>query len=160
FPLVLAQIDSSEPNRVHSPLPGVFTSIGTIYPEVGQVVVSNSISTIVQFRALDFGMEACELRIEIPTNASMVSANRTLTLSSSSLEIFAVDYNKRLHADTLSYASRPTRGNKIADVVLGYGAQWTHHFSCRMDDMFAFELTCPLLDDGTICGVRWEQDKE
>ncbi|KAJ7817845.1 hypothetical protein B0H14DRAFT_2840964 [Mycena olivaceomarginata] len=160
FPLVLAQIDSSDPTRTAPPFLGVFTNIGTIYPELGRVVVSKSISTVVQFRALDFGMEACEIRIALPINASAVSGNRPLTLPSSPIAIFSLEHDKPLHADSLSYSSRPPRGDKIADISLGYGSVWNHHFKCQMDDMYAFELACPSLGSESFCDLAWEQDKD
>lgn len=49
FPLVLAQIDSSDPTRTAPPFLGVFTNIGTIYPELGRVVVSKSVGFLCIF---------------------------------------------------------------------------------------------------------------
>ncbi|KAK7001630.1 hypothetical protein R3P38DRAFT_2730461 [Favolaschia claudopus] len=161
FPLLLAQVDSSMPKQKSAPYTGVRTDIGTIYPELGRVVASKSVSTVVQFRALDYGMELCELRIALSANASVSAGNRPLVLPLSHVEIFSLDYGKPLHADSISYSSRPPRGDKIADIVLDYGSVWTHRFECQMDHLYTFEVACPLQSqDPKPCELAWEQDKE
>ncbi|KAJ6609542.1 hypothetical protein B0H10DRAFT_1769624, partial [Mycena sp. CBHHK59/15] len=56
FPLLLAQINSSEPSEVYMQLTQWPTAFGMIYPELRYF----------EFRTIDFGMERCAATLEIP----------------------------------------------------------------------------------------------
>jgi len=77
FPIIVQPISHSAPNRVfyeESADPKrQFTRFGTISPEDRRILVNASkdgpeISTIVQFRARDYGMEKCRLRLFLDPN--------------------------------------------------------------------------------------------
>lgn len=46
FPTVMAQIDISHPYKVTEPHTGVWTKIGTVYPEISKMLISPSVSHV------------------------------------------------------------------------------------------------------------------
>ncbi|EGN92260.1 hypothetical protein SERLA73DRAFT_173018 [Serpula lacrymans var. lacrymans S7.3] len=109
------------------------TPIGTISPEDRRVHITPTISTILQFRALDFGMEHCQLQVVLPTSVA---------------------------SNTLSYKTCPGFIGKIADIKVDYGLTWSHNFTCATDEVITFELACSSSKNpGGECYVDWWQTK-
>jgi len=156
FPMLMADIDASRPHKAAKPRKGQRTPIGTVYPELSDMVATSSISTIVQFRALDYGMELCELSITIPLKDSSVYP---LILPSSPIQVYTLGEKKPLYADSLSYENRPRRGNLIGEPHLKRNSTWKHTFQCLMDEIYTFEVACANVEIEQ-CLLRWTQDKE
>jgi len=155
FPMFMAHIDASQPYKVSKPRKGVQTSIGTVYPELSNMLASSSVSTILQFRALDYGMELCELGITIP----MTDNAHPLVLPSSPIRIYNIDHKKPLYADSLSYNNRPRRGELIGEPFLERNSTWNHTFTCLRDEIYTFEVACKDFQTGE-CILKWTQDKD
>ncbi|KAF8870905.1 hypothetical protein CPB84DRAFT_826749 [Gymnopilus junonius] len=155
FPLLMAQIDAQRPYEVTKPRKGEETSIGTVYPELGQMIATSSISTILQFRALDYGMELCELSIKTPDEEPVYP----FILPSPPIQIYAIPQKKRLYANSLSYANRPVRGELIGEPRLLRNGTWSYTFRCSMDEIYTFEVACKNTETEE-CILRWTQDKE
>ncbi|KAJ8093880.1 hypothetical protein PM082_009747 [Marasmius tenuissimus] len=161
YPEVLSPINRADPSVVYGNDPRSRFAphlFATISPEDRQVNVSDTLSTIFQFRAVDFGMEICELRVSIPQQSSDNPA--ALVLPSSILEFYRLDQKHQLYSDTLSYSTRPRRHYLLARLHLEYGMEWGHRFSCTMDELLIFELTCPLGAHPGTCDVSWWQDRD
>ncbi|KAF4614533.1 hypothetical protein D9613_002456 [Agrocybe pediades] len=154
FPMLMAQVDASRPNmKVTEPRKGVRTKIGTVYPEI-----SDMVSTFVQFRALDYGMERCELSMTIP--ATTLPTDYALMLSAELVRVYAVPQKTPLYADTLSYSNRPRHGELVGEPLLTQNSTWKYTFACFMDEIYTFEVACPRPSQTDSCSLRWTQDKE
>ncbi|KAF9556157.1 hypothetical protein CPC08DRAFT_694716 [Agrocybe pediades] len=159
FPMIMAHVDASRPNmKVTEPRKGVRTKIGTVYPEISDMVVSQDASTFVQFRALDYGMERCELSMTIP--ATTLPTDYPLMLPADPVRVYAVPQNTPLYADSLSYSNRPRRGELVGEPLLTRNSTWTYTFACLMDEIYTFEVACPRPSKTGSCSLRWTQDKE
>ncbi|EGO22253.1 hypothetical protein SERLADRAFT_451130 [Serpula lacrymans var. lacrymans S7.9] len=135
------------------------TPIGTISPEDRRVHITPTISTILQFRALDFGMEHCQLQVVLPTSVASKSST-TLEPSSLVLELNRLDASGAMDASTLSYKTCPGFIGKIADIKVDYGLTWSHNFTCATDEVITFELACSSSKNpGGECYVDWWQTK-
>ncbi|EEB90120.1 hypothetical protein MPER_11717 [Moniliophthora perniciosa FA553] len=154
YPSVLSPINKDEPQKVYGNDPKSYFHplVGTISPEDRQVWVSST------FRAMDFGMETCELHISIP--AANQSLDSPLVLPDYHLELYRLDVAVSLYADTLAYANRPKRLNRFPNVNLEYGLEWGHRFACSMDELLTFELACPISAKPGACDTEWWQDRE
>ncbi|THV07093.1 hypothetical protein K435DRAFT_788864 [Dendrothele bispora CBS 962.96] len=160
YPYILSPINENDPTVVYGNDPKGYLHplVGTISPEDRQMRASNTFSTVAQFRVMDFGMEICELQIRIPANQS--TDEESFEIASQGLVIYRLDQATSLYADTLSYASRPSRLEKFADVRLDYGMEWTHRFACTMDEILTFEVACPISAKPGECEVNWWQNRE
>ncbi|KAF8987612.1 hypothetical protein BDQ17DRAFT_1258389 [Cyathus striatus] len=157
YPIVLAPIDSSKPFQTFGSDPkSRRTSIGTISQEKRQLHISDTISTVVQFRALDFGMENCELAIRMDLK------NMNTSPAFHSLDLFTLEGKFPLRTHQLSYKNRPSRIQKIAEISeLKDGYNVLYKFHCNMDGLFTFELTCSQnMVEARSCDLEWWQDRE
>ncbi|KAF9002065.1 hypothetical protein BDQ17DRAFT_1186166, partial [Cyathus striatus] len=157
YPIVLAPIDSSKPFQIFGLDPKAQrTSIGSISPEKRQLHISDTISTVVQFRALDFGMESCELAIRMDLKKMDVGS------TFHSLDLFTLEGKFPLRTDQLSYNNRPSRIQKVAEISeLKDGYNVLYNFDCKMDGLFTFELAChQITAEDRSCGLEWWQDRE
>lgn len=120
-------------------------------------------STVLQFRALDWGMESCELTVRIPGEDMVVDNNQSNSTASlilgpthNHIYVHALASEQVFDVKTLTYASAPKIGEKIGSLHLDYGFEWTHTFPCAMDSLHAFVLKAA--DDEA--HVEWWQDKQ
>ncbi|KAH7884135.1 hypothetical protein F5I97DRAFT_1898768, partial [Phlebopus sp. FC_14] len=110
-------------------------------------------STIVQFRAIDWGMETCELHVNLPESNH-----------SGSLALYRINSTVPLDTFSLSYNTRPHRIARLGIIALGLGVvPWHRKFSCAMDEVLSFELAClPSSESGgdSDCFMEWIQIKD
>ncbi|EEB87723.1 hypothetical protein MPER_14831, partial [Moniliophthora perniciosa FA553] len=67
FAHVVLQVDLRDPQRILSEDErGYYSREGAIYPDDRHIKVSSKVSTVIQFRNLDYGMERCALYISVP----------------------------------------------------------------------------------------------
>ncbi|KAJ3552794.1 hypothetical protein NM688_g3967 [Phlebia brevispora] len=152
-PLVMLPIDSADKKRVFDANPRKHsTPIGTITPEVTQFMVTDTISTVVQFRAIDYGMENCELNVLFPA----VGAGEE---SQSAISVYRLNTSYALDSSTLSYATRPPRLPKLADIPLNAldNIHWHRTFVCPTESVLTFEFACST-SIGHSCNLEWWQN--
>ena len=110
-------------------------------------------STIIQFRAIDWGMEICELHVDLPES-----------FGHGLLALYRVNSTIPLDTSSLSYNTRPPRIAKLGNIPLGNDiVTWHRKFSCAMDEVLSFELSClPLMESGgdSDCFLDWVQIKD
>ncbi|KAF8067797.1 hypothetical protein FPV67DRAFT_1415931 [Lyophyllum atratum] len=152
FPFAVAQIDSAEARKVFETETKRYLSLsGTVYPDDKKVI-----STVVQFRAIDYGMEACDVHITLaPARASLGHVE--------AISLYRLESATPLDLETLSHRTSPRRLGRIADIqaVLGSETHWHRKMSCSMEEVLTFELACPHdIPVGTICDLEWWQTKE
>ncbi|KAJ7486861.1 hypothetical protein FB451DRAFT_1026391 [Mycena latifolia] len=143
FPLLLTQVDSINRNKVFGQYPKKHAaSVGTVYPETRHV------STIAQFRAVDYGMQNCELRVN-------------LKASGSSLELYRLEGTIPLDASALSFNTQPHRGLILSEIATSDESEthWRRNFSCHSEQLLTFELACSSRST-TGCLFEWWQTPE
>lgn len=104
-------------------------------------------------------MELCEVRLSLP------ASNRTSLLEDSPhfpLSFYRLNSSAELDPTTLSFATRPPRLPKIADIPFEYGgnSSWSRVFGCKMEEVLTFELACSAESTHGNCDLEWWQDKE
>ncbi|KAG6884644.1 hypothetical protein C0993_009325 [Termitomyces sp. T159_Od127] len=145
---------------------------GTVYPDDKKIVVTNEvnfscvfvstyssfseISTILQFRAIDYGMEICELHIDLPQSSA--AAERVEAIS-----VYRLESSSPLDVRSLSYRTRPRRLGRLGDVHAAINAEvdWHRKMTCKLEEVLTLELACPEdIPVGTQCSLEWWQRKE
>ncbi|KAH9979595.1 hypothetical protein BGW80DRAFT_1279156, partial [Lactifluus volemus] len=177
LPRALAQVSAREPDKVYPQWPVSFLApYGSVPyndrhllvdPEVirfySLIAASRAnhrkISTFVQFRALDYGMENCSLALHIPEHGSesMEIARIGTTIDVWSL---AVDFNK-VDLRTLSHRTLPDRVSKVGTFTPKYNTtERLPSFTCKSGTYHAFLLTCPEGVDRESCWMDVTGTKE
>ncbi|KLO16596.1 hypothetical protein SCHPADRAFT_887665 [Schizopora paradoxa] len=166
-PILIAQVDRDRPDHVFGEVTRQYmASPGTITPEDRRVLVTPSISTIVQFRAIDYGMGTCELRLTIPPSL-MHGENPGLLDSSQArpLSVYRLNSTRPLSSRALSARTKPDRIAQVAEVLLQReegtaGLVWHRKFMCEENEILTFELACGTAALGDTCTVEWWQDRQ
>lgn len=124
------------------------------------------VSTILQFHALDYGMEACELRIVLPAphaarrdEASEDVGEPSFKVSDLpiTIRLSQLDVAFSLNAETVSYRTQPRTLHDIADFsIRDLPATFTHNFTCKMEEVLTFKLGCQSPE----CHMEWWQNSE
>ncbi|EIM85255.1 uncharacterized protein STEHIDRAFT_33169, partial [Stereum hirsutum FP-91666 SS1] len=64
FPLTIGRVTFDDPNFViPTETPDVPSPEGVVFPDVREILISSTISTVAEVRVLDFGMERCHVSI-------------------------------------------------------------------------------------------------
>ncbi|KAJ7591579.1 hypothetical protein C8J56DRAFT_781593 [Mycena floridula] len=149
FPLLLTQVDSANPDKFFGQYLKKYTaSIGTVYPEIRRVQITDTISTIAQFRAIDYGMEICELHVKL--NSSTAPA----------LQLHRLEEKNALDSLQLAFNSRPKRALTLSEIKPSYEAEtiWRRNFTCQSEQLLTFELACS--PSATGCLLEWWQSPD
>ncbi|KAJ7640758.1 hypothetical protein DFH06DRAFT_1215153 [Mycena polygramma] len=148
YPNLLSQINRTEPHRVYGDDPDKFAAWGgLVAPEDRQFKVTPKISTIVEFQAIDYKMENCELTLLMSRNPQTTNARRD------ALDIWVLQLSSRLDIRTLSWKTRPARVRKIDSISMAVPRNYTHSFPCPLNSLHAFEFSAA--NDATF--VEWSQ---
>jgi len=159
YPIVVTQIDEARAEKVfEGDLKRYTGRAGTVYPEDRRILITPSVSTVVQFRAIDYGMEICELHVNLPP----LLPNSTLYPGYTFMvTLHRLDVSAPLDTRSLSYNSRPHRLFKIDDIPLSSEGvtHWHRKFSCSSEEVLSFELSRPSFDEDYNGRVEWWQDR-
>lgn len=155
FPIFTGSVDFENPNKVFEPNSvalSFMTHAGTIYPEDKRLRVTQSISTVIQFRAIDWGMEICEVHVRLPRTESPIQVS-----------IFRLESNLPIDPMTLTYRTLPKRVSKLADITTETirDTHWHRKLACATEEVLTFELACSsLMADPSQCSLDWWQPPE
>ncbi|KAI0710797.1 hypothetical protein C8Q76DRAFT_624025 [Earliella scabrosa] len=145
-PRVVAQVFPDRPAELaplgeHDMFNKVF---GTLSPHEKHLHVGPGVHTIAQLRALDFGMEECELVIQLPGSGDRVESAEPFLFNPLSLfDVFRLDAPKPLDVRKLSYRTKPPTKEKVATVMARAGEETTvTRFPCVWGSLHTFELAC------------------
>ncbi|KAG9309710.1 hypothetical protein JVU11DRAFT_10386 [Chiua virens] len=166
-PFLSALVNESRPDQsfFHVDQKTYVTSIGTVSPERHRIMMDPTVSTVLQFRALDYGMEACELRISLPARHPLdgrsieATAETEFTISDlpTSIRLSQLDMSLPLDPETISYQTRPPTLRDIADFDIGeLPATFSYNFTCTMEEVLTFRLGCQSPE----CHIEWWQDHD
>ncbi|KAF7329193.1 hypothetical protein MKEN_00179900 [Mycena kentingensis (nom. inval.)] len=175
YPLLLAQVNASEPGRAYVQTPHWDSTFGMVYPEDREVIVEDGVSTILQFRTLDFRMERCVLSLEIPSSAKADAEglpHKRVTLSSDANAPLELHFHmldptstESIIPNTLSWHSRPARlDTPNADAIFRLTASTpiegallhSASFACPERSVVGFEMSWS--PDCAGCKLRFVQD--
>ncbi|KAJ6498093.1 hypothetical protein C8R47DRAFT_318932 [Mycena vitilis] len=164
FPVLLAQVDAAHPSEVLLDTHRWNSSFGMIYPADRTFEVSPGISTIAQFRAIDWGMESCSLDVTIPEAPEMTEfMNFSLTGSIGApewvmVEVWRVsspEITEAIEPHTLSWETKPPRKLLVGYWSLKPGVRLqSETFECRSNSLHTFEFLC----SDPKCHLKFQQD--
>jgi len=154
WPTLLKQISSVNTTYVYpDDLARFFTSFGTISPNDRRFRVNQEIHTIAQFRTRDFGLEDCQIIINVPYREPPVKIlglmNYTVELSSDTVHVemwrLSSARNSFTNPSALSWSSRPQRmdASPLHTFAIERGrSSQSVHFPCPQDSTHTFEFSC------------------
>ncbi len=105
---------------------------------------------------MDFGMEKCEVNIHLPALSKL-----PFTPPSSTVSLYRLESKYVLDTSSLSYAKRPRRVSKLAEIGLheADNVQWhSGMLECPSESVLTFELACST-STGSSCNLEWWQDR-
>ncbi|THU92334.1 hypothetical protein K435DRAFT_820512 [Dendrothele bispora CBS 962.96] len=161
---VVLQIPSSDPRRVYLPEDerSYSSREGYIYTDDRHVLITPEISTIIQFRNQDYGMENCTLEPTIPSlGNSPVDLDSSVRIDHLSIvEIWMLDNTREISRyDPVSWKHAPLRKTLLASISVS-GEVWNEqkfHFRCPSNGFSTFEFACSKLSPN--CHIDFWQRK-
>ncbi|TFK47280.1 hypothetical protein OE88DRAFT_1665972 [Heliocybe sulcata] len=162
FPTIMTQVSQSVPEMVFPEEPRHwFSWIGTVYPYDRRFLVDSQTNTIAQFRVRDFGMEKCQVVIDIPMSVdSGLSPNTMLRLGNNSVDVQVWELRAQSFLDlkSLSFNTRPARARLLTVLSVSEGGKSSsEYFSCMSDTVKTFEFSC--LQESPACLLDFWQDR-
>ncbi|KAF7312203.1 hypothetical protein MIND_00233200 [Mycena indigotica] len=135
------QIDRTNPHKIFPPY-GLMRPIadGMVPEYERRLLLTESISTIAQFRIADFGMEKCSLSITVPAQGE---SNDVIADEESTIEIYQLPVTKKLNMQKLSYSTRPVGGKLVGALLVSFNN--THslpEYPCKSGTYQTFEFRC------------------
>jgi hypothetical protein len=144
YPHILTQISSADPNKVWpDDSAGHFNpTTGTLSPDARRFSVERGVSSLAQFRIVDFGMERCHLELDL---RHFLIENANWAWPSPQLDVWKLDVplDRFLQVRALSWNTRPERSQKLvswslkSDTVFSSG-----DLDCQWGTFPAFEFQC------------------
>ncbi|KAJ7664448.1 hypothetical protein DFH06DRAFT_323722 [Mycena polygramma] len=160
FPLLAAQINRARPKDVYFEHNRHLTNFGTAYPLDRKVRVSPEISTVIQFRVQDWGMERCSLAFRSSVGKSQSGNHHERDMAehwTGSVDVWRLDEGKRINGQSLSWNTRANRRDLMASWNLSTAEHLeTGEFDCKSGSILTFELSCSSND----CQLEFIQTKE
>ncbi|KAF8055312.1 hypothetical protein FPV67DRAFT_854273 [Lyophyllum atratum] len=158
FPPVVLQIQRSDPKRtMHEDERGHPSPVGTIYPDDRHFVVSTEMSTVAQFRHLDYGMERCRLLVKVPMPSDILDTAIQIT-DRSMIDVWTLDSPDELTPYTI-WEHAPARKAHFTTLTISErGEASSPEYRCPSGLFSTFEFVCS--DTGKPCHVDFWQNKE
>jgi len=109
-------------------------------------------------------MEDCELIINIPSEEeaahlepqSHVDVGLKLGPRSNHVHVYRVDVEEPLDSRTLSWNTRPSIGERITTLSVGYGYTDSYRFACPRDSLHSFMYVAA----SELSHIEWWQNKQ
>ncbi|KAL5513572.1 hypothetical protein ACEPAH_3971 [Sanghuangporus vaninii] len=140
FPLVLSQVSELDP-AMSRPDDSTrkLTEIGTISPDSRRFALAQGMSSISQFRAVDYGFENCSLSIALQSDPSQEVFSHGMLV-----DIWALDGSSKLDPGHLSWNSRPRRKLLLESVEFRQNVTISlrQNWICKWGSMQTFEFVC------------------
>ncbi|KAJ6489249.1 hypothetical protein C8R47DRAFT_478946 [Mycena vitilis] len=160
FPLIAAQINRARPKDVSFEHNRHLTNFGTAYTLDRKFRVFPEVSTVVQFRVQDWGMERCSLMLRSSVRNSQSGNHHgrdMLEHRTGSVDVWRLDEGKRINAQYFSWSTKANR----RDLMASWNLSTTEHletgeFGCQSGLILTFELSCSSND----CHLEFVQTKE
>jgi len=143
-PRVAAQVFRDFPEKL-APVGehDVYGIYGLLSPNERHLQVDHNTHTIVQFRAIDFGMEECSLVVRLPYAEEPLENNAAFALQGTPrLEFCSLDVERPIDVRKLSWRTRPACTNMLGSVVAQPGETFVARFPCEWGSLHVFEVGC------------------
>ncbi|KAH9163298.1 hypothetical protein EDB89DRAFT_1912752 [Lactarius sanguifluus] len=132
--LALAHVSHGRPHAVVTRNPGGGMTINGYVPlDARRLWVTGDVSTVVQFRAIDYGMENCSLALAPSEGAAGVDVELDVWALADAPRLPGRRLNANLDVRTLTWASRPERKEHIGE---------TRMFACPSGSYHTLEIAC------------------
>ncbi|OSC96433.1 hypothetical protein PYCCODRAFT_1379207 [Trametes coccinea BRFM310] len=159
FPQVVLQLDAGDPSCcVHEDERQKATHFGVVYPDDRHILMTESTSTLVQFRNLDYAMEHCVLNLSLPVKSDRFDPALSV-VDSSLVDIWMLEDSEELTFDIHGLVDKaPQRQELLA--MLRYSTTrsvQTQEFHCPSGAFTTLELACS--PDASTCHVDFWQDR-
>jgi len=146
YPHILTQVSSKEPDKIWpDDTSKHFTqALGTVSPDARRFHVEPGLSSIAQFRVIDFAMEKCHLQLDL---SLLRVENSNWAWPTPGLTIWRLDSpGQFVDVKTLSWNRRPPRMEKLTSWELTSEAHFqSETFDCPWGTYPAFEFECESL---------------
>ncbi|KAI0060423.1 hypothetical protein BV25DRAFT_961190 [Artomyces pyxidatus] len=160
YPNMLQVINRSEPRTAYSDDPVRFAQSGTLVaPEDRLFKVTSEVSTIVEFRTVDYHMEQCEIAVFLPEHITQTLEYPHIQLGDAPIlmDIWKLRTTYPIDPKLLTWSTRPSRvGNKVDTVAVAPGLNYTYRFQCPSDSLQVFEFSAAT----PTTSVEWSQDHD
>ncbi|TFK82237.1 hypothetical protein K466DRAFT_578243 [Polyporus arcularius HHB13444] len=125
---------------------------GMLSPNERRLHVTPNVHTIVQFRAIDFGMEDCRLVFTLPKLGAQLEDHASFSMHPSSrFDVFRLAVERPIDVKKLSYRTKPKVAEKVATLQARMdGDTLIHQFPCPWSSLHVFEVACA---EGSECMV-------
>ncbi|KJA18984.1 hypothetical protein HYPSUDRAFT_168610 [Hypholoma sublateritium FD-334 SS-4] len=137
------QISSAQPLRIMPPNEQLYVDdSGRVPYYARRLVINSTISTFVQFRIMDYGMELCRLFLSVPPQNETKDISGAIGIPQ---RISIWEYPKAglLDHRTLCWNTRPSQRKYFGSLETTYAAtSQTHIFPCQSLSYQTFELAC------------------
>ncbi|KAJ7587158.1 hypothetical protein C8J56DRAFT_786960 [Mycena floridula] len=158
FAHVVLQFQNSDPLRALKEDSRWYPSdVGEIYPDDRHFLVSEQISTVMQFRNLDYGMEKCHLNPTVPdANSTSFQSSIDIDLLSE-IDVWMLDSSQEISKAT---RSSPPRRSHFAKIDFSAAHNYKSiEFRCPSNSFTTFEFTCSSTVSN--CHVEfWQRESE
>ncbi|KAF8142290.1 hypothetical protein K438DRAFT_1878328 [Mycena galopus ATCC 62051] len=140
LPKVLQVIDSSQPSQVFPQWSEIWATPHGIVPiNDRSLLVTDTASTVAQFRVLDFGMEHCVVTFTIPFQ------NHTKHTKETFLDVWLLNANGKLNFQELSWKTKPKRDRHLGHFSTTFAStQELTGFPCVSGTYLTIELACQI----------------
>ncbi|THH08337.1 hypothetical protein EW146_g9026 [Bondarzewia mesenterica] len=145
FPRMLARVQRSAPDRVFWPAtPDRQTFTGTILPDARHFAVSHDLSTIAEFRVLDYAMERCRIAITLPLRNTSNADFNSQNLRPSNVHVWRLDTREGpVDPRVLSWRTMPHRATFLGALTANAGSTArTAEFACEQGALVQVEFSC------------------
>ncbi|KAJ6602436.1 hypothetical protein DFH09DRAFT_899664 [Mycena vulgaris] len=142
LPKVLQVVDSSQPNQVIPQWAETWATPHGIVPvNDRRFRITNTVSTVAQFRVLDFGMESCVITLTMPSRNS----SQTIGQLENHLDVWRLKEDRKLDFNKLSWKSKPERSRLLGRFSITSGTtQQLVGFSCVSGTYLTIEIACTI----------------
>ncbi|RDX40722.1 hypothetical protein OH76DRAFT_308685 [Lentinus brumalis] len=125
---------------------------GMLSPNERRLHVTPKVHTIVQFRAIDFGMEDCRLVFTLPKLGAQLEDHASFSMHPASrFDVFRLAVERPIDVKKLSYRTKPKVAEKVATLQARMdGDTLIHQFPCPWSSLHVFEVACA---EGSECMV-------
>ncbi|KAJ3571227.1 hypothetical protein NP233_g3892 [Leucocoprinus birnbaumii] len=152
FPDIVLRINTNDSGRVmeeDSRMPR--TNVGTIHTDDRHIYVTPEVSTIIQFRHMDYGMEKCSLYAILP---DYVEEKEFI---GSSVDVWLLDSSTEFSRQTLpEWPVAPQRRRLLTSFTFSSSDGPVIEFDCPSYGLTTLELAC---SSSMPCQVDFWQDK-
>ena len=113
-------------------------------PAASHPSFSLQVHTIVQYRAIDFGMEDCRLVFTLPALGMPLEDHASFSMRPQSrFDVFRLAVGRPLNTKVLSYRTKPKISEKIATLQAHLdGETEIYRFPCPRASLHVFEVAC------------------